>query len=583
MINGGNNKYRNIEKKGEGTFSEVYKAQHVKLGTFHAIKFMKETYRSMDEVNELKEIDALRKLSPHPNIIKLQDVLYDRSTRTLGIVFELMDKNLYELISGRRSETDRPFDSSYTTNLAYQLFTAIEHIHSLRIFHRDIKPENILVNEATKTLKLADFGSCRGCDVAQPVTGYIATRWYRAPENLLTDGHYGQPMDVWGAGSVLYEFISLYPLFSGSNEVDQLNRIHKVLGTPSARVLDKLVLKAPYDTSFGFPVRKGVGIRHFIPHVSLDCVDLITKTLTYDFTKRITAKKVLSHAYFNAIRVKEKTRLFQKKSRVTSPKKSKTKSSSSIPNPFRPRNKTTGKNKTKARKDKANANAGNAWEPVKEDIVLNASSSSGTKTTARDSLQSSLSTSELLTTNTPSPNKYVHRRRQRTLSTNEPLNELSAIDPSSKEILFKKSLTNLSSLKESPTNVTSFKESPTNVTSSIERRTRSKTKQIPPAFNSGDNSKNKLKKYKEPARRKIVVNPKQIKQAPSNAIKRTTSVRRVENKIQRGSSSTRTSFQKSSTTQAKTMTQSKAVKPAKFVRPNPGSRYYGGNPSTVTV
>jgi len=291
------NKYKNVEKKGEGTFSEVFKAKHADLGTFHAIKFMKEKYSTLKEVNRLKEVQVLRKLSPHPNIIILQDVLYDPNTQVLGLVFELMDKNLYDLISGRRSESDRPFDSKFTTNLAFQLFTAIEYIHRLRIFHRDIKPENILVNEATKTLKLADFGSCRGTDVAQPVTGYIATRWYRAPENLLTDGHYGPPMDIWGAGSVLYELISLYPLFSGSNEIDQLNRIHKVLGTPRPSVLEGFVLKKPHDTNFGFPVRKGCGIRCFIPHVSLDCVGLISKTLVYDPSKRITAGQVLGHSY----------------------------------------------------------------------------------------------------------------------------------------------------------------------------------------------------------------------------------------------------------------------------------------------
>jgi len=584
MISGDNNKYKNIEKKGEGTFSEVYKAQHVKHGTYHAIKFMKESYNSMKEVNQLKEIEALRQLGGHPNIVKLQDVLYDPNTGTLGIVFELMEKNLYELISGRRTETDRPFESSYTTNMAFQLFTAIEHIHSHRIFHRDIKPENILVNQVTKTLKLADFGSCRGSDVAQPVTGYIATRWYRAPENLLTDGHYGPPMDIWGAGSVLYEFISLYPLFSGSNEVDQLNRIHKVIGTPSARILDKLVLKAPYDTSFGFPVRKGVGIRHFIPHVSLDCVDLISKTLVYDFTKRIDAKKALSHGYFNNIRVKEKAkqRLFQTKPKakrkVAVPNKFNTKPST-LPNLFRAKNKTTGKSKSKTKTkigtDKAKTGPGNTWGAAKEPIIVNASSSGATRTTAPDSLQSNPS-SELLITPLPSPNKSPQRRIQKALSSTS---EVS----SANELSVQKSSSNVSSLKEASTNMTSSNER--------RRRERSKSKPIPAASEPGDNKKNKLKKSKEPAesgdnkkskskkskepaRRMIVCNPKHSKQAPSN----TTSC--TKESVPKPS---RTSHKKSSTTQAKAKTQSRNVKPAKFVRPNPGSRHYGqrGNQPTM--
>lgn len=51
---------------------------------------------------------------------------------------------------------------------------------------RDIKPENILT--VGDHLKLADFGSCRSMHSKHPFTEYISTRWYRAPECLLTDG-----------------------------------------------------------------------------------------------------------------------------------------------------------------------------------------------------------------------------------------------------------------------------------------------------------------------------------------------------------------------------------------------------------
>lgn len=62
----------------------------------------------------------------------------------------------------------------------------------------------------------------------QPYTEYISTRWYRAPECLLTDGYYGPEMDQWGAGCVFFEITSLYPLFPGTNELDQIGRVHKV-------------------------------------------------------------------------------------------------------------------------------------------------------------------------------------------------------------------------------------------------------------------------------------------------------------------------------------------------------------------
>lgn len=66
-----------------------------------------------------------------------------------------------------------------------------------------------------------------------PAQEYISTRWYRAPECLLTDGYYGYKMDIWGIGCVIFEVLTLSPLFPGKNEKDQIERIHRIMGTPS--------------------------------------------------------------------------------------------------------------------------------------------------------------------------------------------------------------------------------------------------------------------------------------------------------------------------------------------------------------
>ena len=275
-------------------------------------------------MNNLREIQALRRLSPHPGIIKLCEVLYDQPTRRLALVFELMDMNIYELIRGRRHYLPESRIKSYM----YQLLKSMDHMHRNGIFHRDIKPENILITD--DELKLADFGSCRGIYSKQPYTEYISTRWYRAPECLLTDGFYNYKMDMWGVGCVFFEVLSLYPLFPGTNELDQVTKIHQILGTPSpevrsrtracihasedslpssaarvVQVLAKLKKHSNSHIDFNFPHKEPQQMSKLIPHCSPECVDIIVKLLAYDPDDRLSARQAVKHSYFKEQRAAE--------------------------------------------------------------------------------------------------------------------------------------------------------------------------------------------------------------------------------------------------------------------------------------
>ena len=133
------------------------------------------------------------------------------------------------------------------------------------------------------------------------MTEYISTRWYRAPECLLTDGYYSYKMDIWGVGCVMYEILSLCPLFPGDDELDQINKIHDIIGTPSKQILD-FFRKHATHMEINFPEKKWKGITKMIPHVTPDGSEIIEKMLIYDKDERWTASQLLKHPYFKEFR-----------------------------------------------------------------------------------------------------------------------------------------------------------------------------------------------------------------------------------------------------------------------------------------
>ncbi|CAN9502493.1 unnamed protein product [Ophioblennius macclurei] len=290
--------YKTIKKIGEGTFSEVVKTQSLKDGKFYACKTMKQTINSLEQANNLREVQAMKRLSPHANIIQLHELIFDKETGTVSLICELMEMNIYEFIQGRQT----PLPEHTVRNYMYQLCKSLEHMHSCGIFHRDVKPENILIKQ--NVLKLADFGSCRSVYSKPPHTEYISTRWYRAPECLLTDGYYSLKMDIWSTGCVFFEIMSLNPLFPGTNELDQIAKIHDVLGTPEQALLRKF--KQSRAMHFNFHPKKGTGISRLIPNCPAPALSLLYQMLAYDPDERISAETALRHTYFREIRLAEK-------------------------------------------------------------------------------------------------------------------------------------------------------------------------------------------------------------------------------------------------------------------------------------
>ncbi|KAH0540826.1 hypothetical protein KQX54_020112 [Cotesia glomerata] len=292
-------KYKVVQKIGEGSFSEVLKCQDRITGAYYAGKKLKKIYSSMNEMLESSEVIVMRKITRHPNILYLIESHYNHMTGRVILIFELMDMSLYDLIKSRKN---RVMSEQKVKIYLYQLLRGLEHLHKHGIFHRDIKPENILVKG--DLVKLGDLGSIRGIYSKPPYTEYISTRWYRSPECLLTNGFYGPKMDVWAIGCVFYELLSLKPLFPGSNEIDQIAKIHAILGTPHARVIAKFRrLNKSRNSEYFFPSKgNGSGFTVLLPHVTETGKELLKLMLVYDPENRSNVKRLLDHRYFNNLK-----------------------------------------------------------------------------------------------------------------------------------------------------------------------------------------------------------------------------------------------------------------------------------------
>ena len=203
-----------------------------------------------------------------------------------------MDMNLYEAIKDRKKYLPERKAKSWI----YQTLKALDYMHRNGIFHRDIKPENILIRN--DQVKLADLGSCKGIYSKPPFTEYISTRWYRSPECLLTDGYYNYKMDIWGLGCVFFELLTLVPLFPGDDEIDQVNKINYILGSPPDDLYQKFVKNSAHRDQFCFENQKGTGLNKYLGHINPKIVDLINKMLAYDPDERLTAKQCLNHECF---------------------------------------------------------------------------------------------------------------------------------------------------------------------------------------------------------------------------------------------------------------------------------------------
>ncbi|KAK3005841.1 hypothetical protein RJ639_015774, partial [Escallonia herrerae] len=286
--------FEKIDKIGQGTYSNVYKARDTITGKIVALKKVRFDNLERESVRFMaREIIILRRLD-HPNVIKLEGLVTSRMSCSLYLVFEYMEHDL----AGLAASPDISFTQAQIKCYMHQLLSGLEHCHNRNVLHRDIKGSNLLLDNGG-VLKIADFGLATVFDPNRkhPLTSRVVTLWYRPPELLLGATDYGVGIDLWSAGCILAELLAGKPIMPGRTEVEQLHKIYKLCGSPSDEYWRKS--KLPNATLFRprEPYKRCISetFKAFPP----SSLPLIETLLAIDPAERGTATDALRSEFFN--------------------------------------------------------------------------------------------------------------------------------------------------------------------------------------------------------------------------------------------------------------------------------------------
>jgi len=223
-----NERYKIMERIGKGSFGQVVRAVDLERDVEVAIKIIKSKKPFLMQARtEIELLNHLNEKDPNDqhNIVRLLTSFMYRNHQCL--VFEMLSLNLYELLKntqfgGVSLNLIRKFSKQVLKAL---LFLARQDVD---VIHCDLKPENILLRHPKKSgVKVIDFGS--SCRSDRRMYSYIQSRFYRSPEVIL-GLPYAVSIDMWSLGCILAEMHTGEPLFSGSDQFDQMQKIVRLLG-----------------------------------------------------------------------------------------------------------------------------------------------------------------------------------------------------------------------------------------------------------------------------------------------------------------------------------------------------------------
>uniref|UniRef100_A0A8C5BSD6 mitogen-activated protein kinase n=1 Tax=Gadus morhua TaxID=8049 RepID=A0A8C5BSD6_GADMO len=284
-------RFRDLKQVGTGAYGTRTEGGHQEAPRpFQSKLFAKRAYRELRLLKHMK----------HENVIGLLDVftseiILDRF-RDFYLVMPFMGTDLGKLMRLEKLTEER------VQFLVYQMLKGLKYIHSAGIIHRDLKPGNLAVNPDCE-LKILDFGLARQADTE--MTGYVVTRWYRAPEVILNWMHYTQTVDIWSVGCIMAEMLLGKPLFKGNDHLDQLKEIMKVTGTPAADFVVKLQSQDAKNYIRSLPKIPKRDMHTIFSKASSHAVGMLERMLLLDPEARVSAAEALATPFVSEFREPE--------------------------------------------------------------------------------------------------------------------------------------------------------------------------------------------------------------------------------------------------------------------------------------
>lgn len=301
-------RYEYKVEKGKGAYGIVGEYFDTKKKEKVAIKRMSYIFDEVDAKRLLRELRIMRNIK-HKNMLNLKHVICHRNPEFYDfyLVTDLWDTDLSRVINHLSHE----MQEEHKQYILYQIFNIMNFLHENKIIHRDFKPSNILVSQDCD-ICLCDFGFAREIqEQTFDITEYVVTKRYRAPEIMLSSEKYNSKVDIWSLGCIVHELLLGEHLFDPKSYMDLVKLIIKKVGYPDKKTLEKIKNKDAVDYIKQFSKTSRQSNIKNIKYENKDAINLMTKCLEFNPTKRITAKKALAHPYLQ--------KYFKKEDIVTKP------------------------------------------------------------------------------------------------------------------------------------------------------------------------------------------------------------------------------------------------------------------------